>query len=184
MEDVCRTVWPFRLNKNRRKQNDNIILSHTVYVCRRNRGKWSHKKAAGTKPYFQCMTCLTSVMYLRNNYCTHISNFTSKNKCELHIWSFAVCMHGSIAHTGLQAWLELHHPLIVHQTTTIHLHRNNNTYDVKPNVSTIIDIHSITLDVQLHSYSIVTNHWNPSVAQSFSQWEDDQTKAPECINSE
>ena len=94
------------------------------------------------------------------------------------------CMHGSIAHTGLQAWLELHHPLIVHQTTAIHLHRNNNTFDVKPFVSTIIDTLSTTLDVQLHSYSIVTNHGNPSVAQSFSQWEDDQTKTPECINSE
>ena len=55
---------------------------------------------------------------------------------------------------------------------------------VKQFESTIIDICSITLDVQLHSYSIVTNHGNPSVAQSFSQREDDQTKAPECINSE
>ena len=24
-------VWPFSLNKNRMKQNNNVILSHTVY---------------------------------------------------------------------------------------------------------------------------------------------------------
>ena len=77
-----------------------------------------------------------------------------------------MCLHGLIAYTGLRACLDLHHPLIVHQTTAIHLHRNNNTYDA---VSIIIDTRSITLDVQLHSYSIVTNHGNPSVAQSFSQ---------------
>ena len=86
-----------------------------------------------------------------------------------------MCMHGSMAFTGLRAWLELHHPLIVHQTSEIHLHRNNmqydayDAYDVKPNVSTIIDTWSITLNVQLHSYSVVTNHGSPSVAQSFSQ---------------
>ena len=153
------------------KQNDNIILSHTSYVYRRNRGKCWHKKAAGTKPYCLFMTCLTSFMYLRNNYCNYISNFTNKNKCEMQIWSFAVCMYGSIAHTGLQACLELHHLLIVHQTMAIHLRIEITIHklSVKQFVSTIIDICSITLNVQLHSYSIVTNHGNPSVAQSFLQ---------------
>ena len=44
------------------------------------------QKAAGMKPYGLLMTCPACVMYIRmylkNNYCTYITNFTGKNNCE------------------------------------------------------------------------------------------------------
>ena len=92
-------------------------------------------------------------------------------------------------YTGLHAWRESHHPLILELNTVGETQSHLNGNCIKPYQlrAVFTTAAGCIVYVQIHMQGTAfmhiphTNHGNPSAVQSFWSWVVDQTKAPEGI---